>query len=326
MSSSNSNQRLIAIASVIIIALLAGNIFLAVNKYKQDKKLSEQTTQLDEAQQLKADLEKQYYQALADLEAMRGSNEELNALIEKQKEELKASKGRIDGLIANKRDLSKAREEIANLKGQVDQYLAEINTLKEQNGLLTEANQQLTERTNVLESDLSQQRVTNEELSTAKAALMSEKESLQSERERLARKVDIASVVKVSGITVTPQKTKKSGKEVKRDNAKNVDVLNICFNTTANQVVESNSETFHIRIINPIGETLAVEEMGSGVFVSSSNNEQVRYTQSAETSYQNDERQVCAKWAPTTGFQNGNYEVEVYNKGYLAGKTSFVLK
>ncbi len=40
--------------------------------------------------QLKADLEQQYYQllALSELEGMRGSNEELNALIEQQKEEL----------------------------------------------------------------------------------------------------------------------------------------------------------------------------------------------------------------------------------------------
>jgi len=31
-------------------------------------------------------------------------------------------------------------------------------------------------------------------------------------------------------------------------------------------------------------------------------------------------------WEPNTEFQQGEYKVEVYNKGFLAGKGSFELK
>merc|ERR1712137_961179 len=78
----NSRQKLIAIAAVIIVALLGVNAFLIVNSMNKSKANKELTSQLDESEQLKAELEKQYYEALSELEEMRGSNEELNALIE----------------------------------------------------------------------------------------------------------------------------------------------------------------------------------------------------------------------------------------------------
>lgn len=48
-----------------------------------------QNAELIESTKVKADLEKTYYQALSDLEEMRGNNSELNAMIETQKTELK---------------------------------------------------------------------------------------------------------------------------------------------------------------------------------------------------------------------------------------------
>ena len=212
------------------------------------------------------------------------------------------------------------------LTQQVEQYVAEINQLREENELLTNKNSELTDENQNLSTTLESEKLTNQELSTAKAALVSEKEELTQTNENLSRKVNIASVIKVESLEVTGLKIKKSGKAVKKKYAKNIDQLKICFNTTANNVVDPGLEQFIIRIVNPLGETLAVEELGSGVFTNSQNGDQIRYTQIKEEEYNQDANTLCTSWAPNQPFQKGEYTVEVFNKGYLAGTNTFRLK
>ena len=261
---------------------------------------------------------------------MRGSNDELNTLIDKQKEELKTQKDKIAQMIrsgrASKADLANARQQIQDLTAQAEQYMAEITDLKGQNEALTAQTVQLTEDKTALESEVAKERVMNEELTTAKAALVSEKETLETEKAELSKKVGIASVVKVGNIDASGWKIKKSGKPVKKRYARNIDRLTICFNATENKVTEPGTEKFYVRVINPVGETLAIEELGSGVLTSTASEEQIRFTQVSDLEYQNSEANVCVNWEPNIPFQQGTYEVQIYNKGYLAGQTSFTLK
>ena len=262
----NSKQRIIAIAAVIVLALLAVNIFLLVGYNNRGKTIDTQTEQLTEAEQLTSELNDQYAAAREELEELRGNNDELNARIDQQLEELDQQKKRIEGLLANKASLNSARKEIKKLTAQVDQYLAEINQLKAENQELTATTQRLSVRNDSLSSNLAAQSSQNEELLTAKAALVSENEQLAEDRARLSDKVNVASVIKVNTIEVDGIKVKKSGKDSKKKTAKNIDHLQICFTTTANQVAEEGLEEFFVRIINPLGETLAIDAMGSGVF------------------------------------------------------------
>ena len=71
---------------------------------------------------------------------------------------------------------------------------------------------------------------------------------------------------------------------------------------------------------------MAVESMGSGIFVNNATGERSRYTMIKEVDYDQDEQRLCMVWAPNTAFQEGNYEVEIYNKGHLAGNSAFRLK
>jgi len=142
----------------------------------------------------------------------------------------------------------------------------------------------------------------------------------------LDKKVNIASVVNVGDVSATGWKIRRNGKTAKKKYAKNVDRLELCFNTSENLVTDPGDELFHIRIINPLGETLAVEEMGSGVMTDASDKEQIRFTQAQTIDYQNESTQICMNWEPSTGFDKGLYSVEVYNKGYIAGRGEFRLK
>ena len=326
-SSKPDNSQNFKIGAIIAIALLAivAVTFLVLwrNSAGESEKLG---YELNESEQLKAELEKQYYEALSELEELRGSNEELNALIESQKDELKASKDRIDALLRDSRNLAAARKEVKNLTAQAEQYLAEINQLRAENEELTVRTVELTEENSHLITNLDSAQVRNMELSSAKAALTSEKEVLEADRARLAKKVNIASVVKVNNIGVDGLKMRSSGKSVTRKTAKNIDQLQVCFKTTANQVTEPGVEQFVIRIINPLGETLAEQELGSGIFTNNASGEQIRYTQIKEVDYDRDEQNLCVVWAPNQPFQEGNYSVEIYNKGYLAGSSDFSLR
>ena len=323
----DKSQQNFKIAAIVVMSVLAivcaVLVFNLVSKNKANNNL---TYELNESEQLKAELEKQYYEALSELEELRGSNEELNALIESQKAELKDSKDKIDALLRDSRNLKKARKEINGLTAQVEGYLAEINQLRQENEELTARTVELTEENTSLTTNLDSARVRNMELSSAKAALTSEKEVLEEDRARLAKKVNIASVVKVSNLQVDGLKVRSNGKSVARKTAKNIDQLQVCFQTTANQVTEPGVEQFFVRIINPTGETMAIEDLGSGMFTNNSSGEQIRYTQIKETDYDRDTQNLCMKWSPNQPFQEGTYNVEVYNKGYLAGSTSFRLK
>lgn len=323
-SGDGGNNKAPYIVAIVLLAL--ATVGLGIFSFSESSENEQVTALYDESEQLKAELEKQYYEALSELEELRGSNDEMNALIEQQKVELKDQKDKIDGLLKDSRNLSAARKELASLRTQAEGYIAELNQLREQNELLTSENNMLSMNNDSLNKDLQEQQMANAELSSERAVLVSEKEQLEEVRQQLSRKVNIASVIKVNGIEVTGVKIKNSGKEVKRSNADNIDKLQVCFNTTTNDVAETGTEVFFVRIINPLGETLAVEEMGSGVMTNNANQEQVLYTQAKEMDYAGDAGKVCTEWTPNQPLPEGNYELEIYNKGHLAGSTSFRLK
>jgi uncharacterized protein (DUF3084 family) len=326
MSSSNSKSNLVAIAAVVILFLIGVSGYLFYSNQNLKQKTEQLAKSINEKEQIYDELNDTYNEAVAELDEMKGNNEELNALIEKQKDELKAKRNQISSLLRSKNDLKKARAEMGTMREQLDQYITQVNQLKAENEQLLSDNQNLGNENKSLKADLTAKSAQANQLESARAQLVSEKEELNNKNAALGRKVDIASVIKVAEVQVTGWKIRKNGKQVKKKYAKNVDRLELCFNTTENLVTNGGEETFQIRIINPLGETLAVEELGSGVLTDQASQEQIRYTKSESTDYQNEAGQVCMDWKPNMPFDKGNYDVEIYNKGYLAGKGKFRLK
>jgi hypothetical protein len=166
----------------------------------------------------------------------------------------------------------------------------------------------------------------NEELSAARARLTSEKETLEEERTMLAKKVNVASVIKVQGIDVSGYKLKSSGKESESKKAKTIDGLKICFTALDNVIAQAGTERFYVRVISPLGETLAIDDSGSGVLTNPNTGEEVRYTQYRDIDYNQTESNVCVNWQPDLPFNTGQYTVEVYNKGFMSGMSTVNLK
>lgn len=318
----SSQQRLLALATVAIIALLGLSAFLIYTKVNQDKLLKKQGTELIEETQAKAELEKVYYEALSDLEEMRGSNTELNAMIETQKEELKKAKARIDVLLKDSKQLAIAQEEIKKLRAIV----AEVEQLKKDNAALQEANVQLAGERDELVLEVQQQKVTNEQLSTEKANLSSANEELSQQNQNLSSKVNVASAVKVDNISAVGYKVKSSGKEADTKKAKTIDGVKVCFKTTSNVIVPDGPEEFYLRILDPLGQVMAIQDLGSGSFKVGNSSETMQYTQRVKVDYSQEPKEGCFNWQPGVAFATGTYTVEVFNKGFMTGKGSFTLK
>lgn len=321
----NSSSRWITIGIVAIIALLGVNGWLFYDKYQNEKTIDQQVVDLDEAQKLNMELEKQYYETLSQLEEMRGDNEEMNALIEKQKDELKSQKDEISRMIKTTKDYNSVRNRLADLEKQAEGYLAELDALREQNALLTEENSKLGEQKQFLEENLQEQIRQNDELTSAKATLVNEKSTLESQNQSLNKKVTKASVIPVQNVEVTGYKVSDKGKESKKRYADNIDRLKICFDAQSNTVAEAGDETFFIRVIAPNGQTLSMDDVGGGI-LTTAEGEQVRFTAVKEIDYNQAEANACLSWEPGIAFDKGNYQVEVYNKGHLAGTGTFKLR
>ncbi|MEL6357904.1 MAG: hypothetical protein AAFQ37_13335, partial [Bacteroidota bacterium] len=120
----NTKTTVLTVAVVLLAALLGLTAFGYFSGRGENKELQ---TALSETEEFKVQAEQQYYQALAELEEMRGDNEELNAMIDQQKAELKTMKEKIDGLTRDSRNLSAARRELASLREQTEAYVAELN-------------------------------------------------------------------------------------------------------------------------------------------------------------------------------------------------------
>ncbi len=309
----------IPIALTVGFLMLVAVAWLTYTSMSTTRALEQKVAEYEEAERLRGELETQYNQAVAELEAMKGDNEQINALIDQQKAELAVQKTRITEMLREKKKLDSALAEIRSLKTKVAEYIAQIETLKAEQEQLSMENTQLQQDRENLSLQLQEKSVENESLSTAKAQLVNEKE-------QLSKAVEVGSVVKVKEINVTGQKVKKSGKTATKDKSKRVDQLKVCFTTVANDLVKPGTEKFFIRIVNPKGENLAIDDLGSGMLVSNKTGEEITYTQMAEYDYQNDETQLCFLWNPGMPFQSGKYQVEIYNKGLLAGAGNFELK
>lgn len=325
-NNNGGSKKLLTAAAAIIIALLGTNVYLLVNKSQQSQVIQQTTQNLDESEKAKAELEKTVAEANASLDQMRTQNADLNKLIDEQKAQLAAQKDKIGGLLASKSGLAQAKAEMLKLKDQISGYLAEISRLKDENTALTSKNTQLTTDKENLTQEVSRERTQKEEIAAARAELAAQKEKVDSENKTLSKKVNAAAVIKADAIKVTTLEVE-NGKEDKAKKSKNVNRVKICFKALANNIADAGEEHFFVRIISPTGETLASKDSGGGKLTVLPKNEQILYTTEDNMTYSNKDTDVCMNWdAKNITLTKGQYEVEVYNKGYLCGKGTFKVK
>lgn len=326
MNYSKSKNNFMAWAIVAIVGLLGLNAYQWFTISQLKTQNSEHQSNLLDLEKAQAELDQDYQDALERLEELRGDNKEANDLIDSQKKELEVQKAKIGDLIWSKRELGKAKEELAKLNVQVNDYVAQLTALKNENLALTDQNVQLTSANQQLSTTLDQEKKEKEEIANARAILASERDNLSKTNASLSSKVDLANAVKINFVEVKGYEVKDDGKLKEKGKAKDIEMVRVCFTTETNLVTPSGSKKFFIRIINPQGETVAQEDNSSGVLTNKMDNTQVRYTTSGDITYNNKDTNACIDWTLATKLVKGNYNIEMYNNGYQVGKGNFTLK
>ena len=165
------------------------------------------------------------------------------------------------------------------------------------------------------------------EIAQAREILIVEKEEIIKEKAILSGKVDIAEAIKINYMEVQGYQVKNDGKTKKKNKAKNINMLRTCFLTETNVVAKGGEQEFYIRIIDPVGETIAdSNDGGAGVLTNKLDNTQVMYTTSGSIDYQNEDTRGCISLSLSEKLTKGIYDVEIYNNGFMVGKGDFKLK
>ncbi|MBK9108501.1 MAG: hypothetical protein IPM92_09070 [Saprospiraceae bacterium] len=109
---STSNQNVKALVIIAILGLFGLNVYQFVNNSNLQKDNLSKENELVQLEDTKAKLDKDYQQAISDLNDMKTNNEELNRVIDTQKGRTSHSKDKISGLLRDSKNLSIAERKL----------------------------------------------------------------------------------------------------------------------------------------------------------------------------------------------------------------------
>ncbi len=285
---------------------LGAGIYLFATGVHKTKEATALTSELSTSETRYTDLDTKYSSVLADIESYKGKNASLDSMLSLREKAINDLRSNLNSE-HKKRQLSESeyKSQLSNLNSMITDMNVKIDELQKQNGMLT------TQRDS-LGRNLSETQTQVAELTTTNTSL--------------SQKVTVASLLIPSNISITGVRDKSNGKQDETNKAAKIQHLKICFDVPANKVADAGSKTFYVRILNPDGSIISLQDQGSGTFTGVENNEQMQYTSSASMDYQQAKGNVCSLWNQNLPFVKGIYNAEIYQDGYLIGKQSFTLK
>ena len=151
--------------------------------------------------------------------------------------------------------------------------------------------------------------------------------NLTRQNDELTGKVNIASTIKIHGLTANGVRFKGGSKEATTDRANRTERIMVDFTMVQNDLVEVGNKTFYLRIADP---TKAVISKGNGDEYSfTSNGESLQYTERVFVKYDGKDTPVRAYYIKPSGIEMmpGRYYIDVYEQGgKLIGQTSLELR
>ncbi|MBL7731170.1 MAG: hypothetical protein JNM88_08340 [Chitinophagaceae bacterium] len=289
------------IIGVLAACLLGSWGYLLWDKNKSGQKIDNQQGQITSLTTEKTDLQRDFDNALARLDSVTGANNNLSGentqLKAQYQKDIDAKKAEIRRILsksnATEAELKKARTMIAELNDKITGLETEVARLTGENQELTVANTTLKQEKTDLETNL------------ATAA---------SEKEELAKTVDVASTFSASNIQVTPVDEKKSGKEKVQAKAKKVDKLVVSFDVE-NRIAKSGPADMYLIVTAPDGKVIS-----DGSLLNTRTDGDKAFTAKIPVNYEQGTRKSVQFPISQTDFATGNYKVEIYHNGFKIGE------
>lgn len=295
------------IIGVLAAAILGLSGFFIYDHGKNTDQIKAGQTEVAKITTEKSEIQSNFDASLARLDSLTTMNTEMREQLAGKDAEIAKVKSEIRTIL-NKRnataaELTKARNLIAQLNGQITDLQQQITALQAENANLKEQNAGLTVEKETLTRNLDSTKVVNT---------------------GLTQKVDVASTLNASNITITPVKIKKNGKEKVKVSAKAVDKLIVSFDVS-NRIIQSGTTDVYVIVIAPDGKTVTNTE-GSGTFSTRDLGEQPFTAKLPVTLETSKTKNVEFGFVPTGHFVQGAYKIQIYQNGFLIGEGSRSLK
>ncbi len=293
-----SNKTAIIIALLSIIVLIQSiKIYL---DYKDKVEIKEQKATVEEelgtTMQRLTEIKTELDQKIVEIQKLGGDISDL----QKAKAEVESQL---------KRNVTRSRKEIEELKGKVEGY-EELLLLKD------DEIEKLKSVNKVLYSE-------NKTLKTEKNQLNDSINSLAKNKDELATKVAIASQLKAENVAVMAVNSKGKERESPFKN-RQLEKLKVEFNLAENKVAPIEGKKIMIRVIDENVQVIFDVARGSGTFIL--NGKEEFFTASQEILFDNTRQKLTYVYEKGSEYPSGNYRVEIYSEGYLMGSSQFIVK
>jgi myosin heavy subunit len=290
---------------VLAAAVLGLGGYLAYDKNQTGKTIQQQETKIAAITDEKSDVQTSFDASLARLDSLSTVNTGLQSQLTAKNDEIAKVKSEIRTILNKKNataaELSRAKELITSLNTKISGMEEEVARLKDENKVLVNDKIVLTQEKEKLNQDLAVNTVAKQELE---------------------KKVDVASTLNASNITITPVNVKSNGRQKVSTTAKRVDKLLISFNVN-NRIAPSGTTDIYVLVIGPDGKPLATS---TETFTSREQGD-MNYTAKVPVEVETAKmKSVEFAFEPGTTFQQGSYKVMIYQNGFLIGEGTQELK
>jgi myosin heavy subunit len=291
----------------IIVVLLIGLSFSLYYNYTGNKENVDLTSE-------KAQLQSEF-SSLSDTMDVRNSeillitdkNTALDSAVTVAQAQLEEDRKKIKGMLS-KSNMTKA--ELKEAKQKIKDYEASVTDLQAKITELTAQNQQLTEANKKLGEDLVAERKTTTELNERNIGL--------------SKTVEVGQLLQLTMLEVEGVKQRPNGRDRAVKNAKAAESIKISFETGENKILPAGTVSLYVRVINPKGETISVENQGSGLMTLAGSDLKIQYSTKADIDWNQANKKVSVYWKQFISTP-GTYKVEIYQSGYLTGKGEVTL-
>jgi hypothetical protein len=283
------NKKIIyAIVGVVIVALLAflGYLIYSLNASNEQNKQMLELAEMD-----KMEMQNEYESFARQYNEMKTqiNNDSLMAQLEQEQqrtqellEELRRTKSN------DAAEIARLKRELATMRQVLKSFVAEIDSLNRLNTQLSNENENLRQQQVV-----QQQQISN----------------LSSEKASLSDKVEIASQLDATAVSITAlNKRQKAAKKIA-----DVKTFQVSFNIARNVTAAAGARTVYVRIIKPTGEAVN----GGGTFPFENRN--LEYSMRKDIEYNGEETPVTVYWDVNEMLVAGQYRVQIFADGKNIG-------
>lgn len=285
---------LLPLMSLVIIALIAGAVWLFLNLQEQ-KQVNQDIKEL--AALDKQEMENEYERFALQYSEMKTQINNDSIVEQLTQEQLKTQK-LLEELKKVKaddaREIARLKRELATVRAVLRDYVMQIDSLNRLNENLKRENTRVT-----AELEQRTQQVVG----------------LSSEKASLSEKVAIAAQLDATNISLTL--LDKKDKAMKKPKLKDCRKMQVNFTISRNVTASNGNRTVYVRIQNPGGNVLG----GGGTFPFE--NRDIECSARKVVEYTGEETNVSVYWPVTQMLESGQYRVSIFADGHMIGSRTF---